>query len=93
MPPSDILNLPMQENDAQAETVRDYLKALLERVWVEQEGFSGKRPFGNSGWYWDLYLPLLDAGVVADHGLEHGWWTWDAFGETHAVVLELIRNL
>lgn len=46
----NILDILMGENDAGALTVRDYLKALLRRLWLEQEGFSGKRPFGNSGW-------------------------------------------
>jgi hypothetical protein len=31
-------------------TIRDYLRILLETLWEEGEGFSGKRPFGNSGW-------------------------------------------
>lgn len=45
-----ILDTPMQENDADAATIRDYLKALLLRLWEQGEGFDGKRPFGNSGW-------------------------------------------
>jgi hypothetical protein len=54
----EILNLPMGENDAGAETIRDYLKALLRKLWREGEGFGGKRPFGNSGWEWELYKAL-----------------------------------
>lgn len=45
-------------------TIRDYLRQLLTTLWVEKEGFSGKRPFGNSGWEYDLYKPLVAAGVV-----------------------------
>jgi hypothetical protein len=45
-------------------TLREYLKALLERLWEEGEGFSGKRPFGNSGWEYDLYKGLVSAGAV-----------------------------
>ena len=59
-----ILNLPMQPNDAGAATIRDYLKALLKKLWNEEDGFSGKRPFGNSGWQYDLYPPLIKAGIV-----------------------------
>ncbi|WP_395452901.1 hypothetical protein ACHMW5_02500 [Azospirillum melinis] len=58
------LDLPMQENDANAKTVRDYLKALLMGVWMRGESFDGKRPFGNSGWEYDLYRPLVVAGLV-----------------------------
>lgn len=45
-------------------TVRDYLRELLMTLWNEQEGFSGKRPFGNSGWEYDLYTPLIKAGFI-----------------------------
>ncbi len=64
MPTVNILDLPMQGNDADAKTVRDYLKALLSALWERDEDFSGKRPFGNSGWKYDLYLPLVKAGIV-----------------------------
>lgn len=47
-------------------TIRDYLRQLLTTLWVEKEGFSGKRPFGNSDWEYDLYFPLIQAGVI--HG-------------------------
>lgn len=50
----EILALPMGENDADAKTVKEYLKKLLETLWEEGEGFSGKRPFGNSGWEVEL---------------------------------------
>lgn len=56
-----ILDIKMQPNDAGAETIRDYLKALLITLWTEGEGFSGKRPFGNSGWDWELYKALVTA--------------------------------
>lgn len=59
-----ILDLPMGDNDANAATVRGYLKALLTKLWEEDEGFSGKRPFGNSGWSRELYFPLVKAGRV-----------------------------
>lgn len=45
-------------------SIREYLHALLTELWREGEGFSGKRPFGNSGWEYDLYKPLIVAGVI-----------------------------
>lgn len=60
----NILDLPMKKNDAKAKTVRDYLKNLLSKLWEEDEGFSGKRQFGNSGWRYDIYAALITAGVV-----------------------------
>jgi hypothetical protein len=61
-----ILDLKMNDNDADADTVRDYLKALVREVWVEEEGFSGKRPFGNSGWRWELLDTLTEHGVIKE---------------------------
>lgn len=59
-----VLDLAMQENDANAVTIRDYMKALLRGILTEREGFSGKRPFGNSGWDWDMHKPLVKTGLV-----------------------------
>jgi hypothetical protein len=60
----EILDLSMEDNDAGAETIRDYLKALLSSLWAEKEGFSGKRPMGNSGWEYDLYGTLVAHKVI-----------------------------
>lgn len=68
-----ILGLPMRQNDARAATVRDYLVRLLATLWREQEGFSGKRPFGNSSWDHDLLLALADGGVVCAVLDEYGY--------------------
>lgn len=62
--PQQILDLPLPDNDANAATVREYLLRLLGAVWEEREGFSGKRPFGNSSWEYDLYGALGRAGLV-----------------------------
>jgi hypothetical protein len=59
----DVLAVPMAErNDAGAADVRGYLVA----------GFSGKRPFGNSSWPWDLYSALGKADLMSV--------TWDDDG-------------
>lgn len=68
-----VLDLPMGENDAQAGTIREYLIALLAALWDEQEGFSGKRPFGNSGWDCDLMVPLIRAGLIDGRLDEDGY--------------------
>lgn len=61
----DVSKLPMQPNDAEAATVGEYLCKLLELVWIEGEGFSGKRPFGNSGWKYEVYPALIKSGLVS----------------------------
>lgn len=45
-------------------TCREYLCTLLQTVWDEKEGFSGKRPFGTSGWEHDIYGALADAECI-----------------------------
>lgn len=54
-------------------SVRDYLRTLLTTLWSEGEGFSGKRPFGNSGWESELYKPLVAGGFVPGKLDEDGW--------------------
>lgn len=53
----------MAKNDAKANTVRDYLVALAERAWLDNE-FSGKRPFGCGSWRSDIEVTLIRAGLV-----------------------------
>lgn len=60
-----ILDLQMGRNDADAKTVREFLKKLLAALWEQDESFSGKRPFGNSGWKYDVYAALIKGAVVA----------------------------
>ena len=60
----DYLNIPMQDNDAGAKTIGGYLKKLLLTLWNEKECFSSKRPFGNSGWEYEIYQALISAKVV-----------------------------
>jgi hypothetical protein len=71
-----VLNVPMDDEDSGAKSVRGYLVALLREVWREDEDFCGKRPFGNTGWKWGVYADLVKAGLVAgscdgDGYLEH----------------------
>lgn len=61
---AETLDCPMGENDAGASTIREYLQELLITLLAEEECFSGKRPFGNSGWLGDLAEPLVKAGLV-----------------------------
>jgi hypothetical protein len=54
-------------------TIRSYLVNLGWSVWVEGEGFSGKRPFGNSGWKWDVYAALADGDFISYETDEDGY--------------------
>lgn len=61
----EVLDVRMYVSDLDREaSLREYLHALLATLWNEGEGFSGKRPFGNSGWEYDVYAFLVKAGAV-----------------------------
>lgn len=61
--PQDVLDVPIYEPDSGAISLRNYLKTLLKTLWDEADGFSGKRPFGNSGWQWSLAKAMVEAGI------------------------------
>lgn len=58
-----LLDLPLPANDADAATVREYLIEMLRTFWSGGEDFV-KRPFGNSGWQYEIYGPMVAAGLV-----------------------------
>lgn len=60
------LQVPLMPNDADASTVEEYLRSLLVLVLVMEESFSGKRPFGNSGWLYEIKGPLEDSGLLPE---------------------------
>lgn len=71
--PQQILALPMDDNDANATTIGDYFMCLAEQAWVEEEGFSGKRPFGNSGWQHEVYKALIKHNAITGVFDEYGY--------------------
>lgn len=75
-------------------TVRDYLRTLLMALWEEQESFSGKRPFGNSGWEYEVLMPLAKAGFVdlgpLGEDSEPYNWTQEQIQRANAYVSDLI---
>lgn len=60
----EILDLPMEDNDADAKTIGDYFHHVAFQVWVQGEGFDGKRPFGNSGWRRAVEKAMIKARAI-----------------------------
>lgn len=89
----NILDIPMQDNDAKASTIKDYLKALLYTLYNEGEGFSGKRPFGNSGWEFEMYIALIKAGVVEGALTEDGYLDHVDTSQADNLIFEAIESL
>lgn len=89
----DVLKIEMGRNDAGAKTVGEYLTKLLTEVLVEGEGFSGKRPFGNSGWESELAYPLVKAGLIEGSidPLENEAWDVD-YEEMNEILVRAIRD-
>lgn len=70
-------------------TLRDWFTTALTKLYDEDEGFSGKRPFGNSGWTSYLAIPFIKVGLI--EGDEDGYARNP--GEAHAYVFQAIKLL
>lgn len=78
-------------------TVRDYFRELLLTLWDEKEGFSGKRPFGNSGWEYEVHNALAKAGFVdlgeySDESDEYPYPTREQRADADSYCCELIHH-
>lgn len=60
----DAINIEFTDNDLGTTTIKGYFKELLKTLIAEGEGFSGKRPFGNSGWDGFGEIPLIESGLL-----------------------------
>lgn len=94
----EILNSEFIEPDISSEpiTVRQYFLALLRTLWMQEEGFSGKRPFGNSGWQRVLYTHLVKEGYLSGEVYEdEEVWYLESYDhrEAQKLVLALIDAL
>lgn len=88
-----VLDSEFPNNDTQAKTIRQYLYLLLKTMWDEGESFSGKRPFGNSGWQFDLYTCLIKKGFIAGKLDSDGFIEDYNEKEANAFVQSLIQHM
>lgn len=88
-----VLRCPMPENDADAATVGEYLGLLLSTLWLQDEGFSSKRPFGNSSWKYEVYEAMSKVGLIEDVLDEDGYvyFTYEAELAADELILQAIR--
>jgi len=92
METKEILKLKIESSDFDKDlTIAGYFKLLLTELWKEGECFSGKRPFGNSGWEYDVYRPLIKAGVISGELDEYDCVEDCDRKEADGKVLELIE--
>lgn len=59
-------NLEFESSDLnETLTVEAWLRRLLTTLLEEEESFSGKRPFGNSGWKSEVEAVFIKADLIA----------------------------
>jgi len=73
--------------------VSDYLKRLLCLVIDEVENFNGKRPFGNSGWLYDIYSDMIKLKLVDGKMDDHGYVEELDCKKADELLMELIMGL
>jgi hypothetical protein len=88
-----ILDLPLTHTDLGDVTLGAYLGTLLVTLWEKEEGFSGKRPFGNSGWKHDVYRGLVQAGFITGTIDEDGCLDMCDERAGDALILQAINSL
>lgn len=84
----EILDFAYRFEDAEANSLREYFQNLLFQLWLKGEGFSGKRPFGNSGWKYDIAQCLVAQNVLV--GFTDG--DYIPREEYHNLVLMMIAH-
>lgn len=53
-----------KDSDFPGDTVREFLYNLFTKLWMYQDDFNSKRPWGNSGWAVDVHRALIDSGTL-----------------------------
>lgn len=88
-----VLNKRHKFPDCSACNLRDYLRLLLRNLWAQGEGFSGKRPFGNSGWEHDIYSFLVKNKFVEGSLDENGYLEDYNRESANTLVFDLINYI
>lgn len=89
-----MLDLEIYSDDLnQTLTLREYFKKLLIALWEEEESFNGKRPFGNSGWQYDVYTALIKHGLIPGKIDFFGYISEIDEVEAQQFIIKLIKEL
>jgi len=71
---TNVLDLKFKSEDlGKKVTIRQFFFELMKIFWYDPEGFSGKRPFGNSGWDSDLIICLVKNKLIKGKLDEDGY--------------------
>jgi len=88
----------MLDNYINAETVRDYLKALLVDLWLKDAKFNPEYPFGNSAWKHDFYRAfavkgLMKSTYVNEEGEDMYFYDQEAMNQVDKLIEEAIKSM
>lgn len=89
----EILDYEYYFEDSDSNSLRQHLFELVMTLWLEGESFSGKRPFGNSGWEYDLMCPLVEMGVIPGEIDEDGYLQDADTKAGYPVITKLIEHI
>lgn len=92
MTSKEILDIQFYSTDLKRSiTIREYLKKILIVLFIVGDEFSGKRPFGNSGWKQDLEVALIQNNIIEGSLDDDGFVaTSEGF---ESVILSIIEEL
>jgi hypothetical protein len=89
-----ILNLNFYSSDLREDiTIRGFMQKLLLTLFEEMDGFSGKRPFGNSGWDGDLIVCLINNGWLEGKVDKEGYLDNYNYDQYSILISNLIKSL
>lgn len=77
-------------------TVKEFFVELLTTLFRKKECFSGKRPFGNSGWDYDLAVCFVKNKVIPGSIEDLGDGDFDCdyeYSDFDNAILDLIKNI
>lgn len=87
------LNAKFEAMDIGNVSAREYLKCLLKTLLAKGESFSGKRPWGNSGWEHELATPMIQSGMIVGDVDEDGYGTPESESEYQAALIAMVDAL
>lgn len=76
-------------------TIRGLFYELLAKVWTEEQGFNGKRPWGESSWQYAVYQAIAEAGLCPRemHEYNDEWYPTDEGWVDANLILPAMRML
>lgn len=91
----NVLELKFKSGDlGKKVTVRQFFFELMKTLWIEQEMFDGKRPFGNSAWDGDLIACLIKNKLIKGKLDEDGYIDdYDSKEAEKFVISKIIKPL